>query len=129
MRRGYGDPRGIPDGRQFDSGSSFDCRVLTSASAHGSITTESPGFNDREMSASLAPPPSHTPERSGVPSASFGAGPVGVGGCRWYNPTFPPLPPAFPPPAFPFASPAGACACANSVTTATAAPAIAITCL
>ena len=47
----------------------------------GSISTVFPGFRALEMSPSLLPPPSQTPERSGVPSASLGAGPVGVGGC------------------------------------------------
>lgn len=45
------------------------------------------------MSVLLAPFPSQTPDRSGVPSANIGAGPVGAGGCFRYRPT-PPRPEA-----------------------------------
>ena len=41
---GYGEPRGMPAGRQFASGSSFDLPVFISASAHGSMTTLLAGF-------------------------------------------------------------------------------------
>src|ERR1700680_2438976 len=39
------------------------------------MTTASPGLRPLEMSPELAPPPSHTPERAGVPFARYGAGP------------------------------------------------------
>src|SRR5579871_129571 len=76
----------MPAGKQFASGSSLDWRFLTSCSAQGSMTTCSPGFSPLEISESLPPLPSQTPERSGVPSASFGAGPVGAGGTLRYSP-------------------------------------------
>src|SRR5580704_891541 len=61
---------------QFACGSSCDLRVFINASAHGCITTSSPGFNPFVISPELLPPPSHNPEKSGVPSGRCGVGPV-----------------------------------------------------
>jgi hypothetical protein len=71
----------MPNGRQLASGSSLASRDLKTFSAHGCMETVSPGFSAFEMSPELLPPPIQAPERSGVPSAKCGAGPVTVGGC------------------------------------------------
>ena len=80
MRHGYGAPRGMPNGRQFACGSSCDFRVFMRASAHGCMTTSSPGFSPLVISPELLPPPIHTPVRSTVPSGRRGVGPDGVAG-------------------------------------------------
>src|SRR5580704_15695761 len=111
MRHGYGAPRGMPNGRQFACGSSCDLRVFMSASAHGSITTSSPGLSPLVMSPELLPPPDHNPEKSGVPSGRCGVGPAGVAGPR------PPLP--FAAPLVAPGAGAGVGACADSRLTET----------
>src|SRR5580658_5448487 len=69
--------RGIPVGRQFASGSSFDCRLSMIAFAAGSSGIVSPGASPCARSPT-GPPPFHTPDRSGCPSARRGVGPCGV---------------------------------------------------
>ena len=77
MRHGYGATRGTPVGRQRASGSSAAMRESISAFAAGNSTISSPGSNPSLMSPT-GPPPTHTPEKSGVPSGNRGAGPSGT---------------------------------------------------
>src|SRR5579863_5957896 len=81
MRQGYGAIRGIPVGRQFASGSSFDSRLSMSALAAGKIGIVSPGARPCARSPT-GPPPCQTPDRSGWPSARRGTGPCGVSSRR-----------------------------------------------
>src|ERR1700733_3339070 len=69
--------RGIPVGRQFASGSSFDCRLSMIAFAAGSRGIVSPGAKPWARSPT-GPPPFHTPDRSGCPSGRRGVGPCGA---------------------------------------------------
>src|SRR5580704_7359388 len=71
----------MPNGRQLASGSSFASRSLKTFSAQGCMERVSPAFRPLEMSPELLPPPIQAPDRSGVPSAKCGTGPVTVGGC------------------------------------------------
>jgi hypothetical protein len=77
----------MPKGRQFASGSSLASRDLKTFSAYANMATVSPGFRAFEISPELLPPPIQAPERSGVPSAKCGAGPVTVGGCLNMEPS------------------------------------------
>src|SRR5271156_2450133 len=77
--------RGTPAGRQFVSGSSFDWRDFRIFSAEGSNGSFSPLGRPGEM-LPVGPPPYQTPERSSVPSARWGVGPVGLGGSALRTP-------------------------------------------
>src|SRR5687768_8561634 len=74
IRHGYGFMRGTPVGRQRASGSSFSCRESMIFLASGSSSIVSPGLR---FLGDTPPPPIHTPEKSGVPLASRGAGTEG----------------------------------------------------
>src|SRR3984885_15519253 len=69
--------RGIPVGRQFASGSSFDCRLSMIAFAAGSRGIVSPGAKPWARSPT-GPPPFQTPDKSGCPSGRRGVGPCGA---------------------------------------------------
>src|SRR5689334_18145389 len=78
IRHGYGATRGTPVGRQRASGSSAAIRPFMSFSASGSRTISWPGIRPSLM-LPTGPPPTQTPERSGLPFGSRGAGPFGFG--------------------------------------------------
>src|SRR5271165_2259702 len=73
--------RGTPVGRQLASGSSFDWRDLKIFSAAGVIGITAPLGIPWAISPT-GPPPCQTPERSTVPSARWGVGPLGRSGAR-----------------------------------------------
>src|SRR5688500_10612052 len=77
MRHGYGAMRGTPVGRQSASGSSAAIRDSIKVFAAGSSSMVSPGRSPVLMSP-MGPLPTQTPDKSGVPSGSFGGGPSGA---------------------------------------------------
>src|SRR6266849_1255526 len=79
---GYGVMRGIPLGRQFASGSSFDMRSLVTFAASGRIGSVSPGFRALEMSYMKWTSGPQIPERSGLPALVRGIAAVDFD-CRW----------------------------------------------
>src|SRR5712691_1543531 len=69
----------MPVGRQFASGSSFDCRASIIFFASGRIGIVSPLASPTARSPT-GPPPLQTPDKSGFPSGRRGVGPFGGGG-------------------------------------------------
>src|SRR5579863_10299321 len=76
MRQGYGAILGTPVGKQFASGSFLDNCDLKIASPAGVISIVSPGKRPCPTSP-IGPPLFQSPEKSTLPSAVFGVGPVG----------------------------------------------------
>src|SRR5216683_2724208 len=69
----------MPVGRQFASGSSFDCRasIIFFAAGRSGIVSPLPSPTARSPTG---PPPLQTPDKSGFPSGRRGVGPCGGGG-------------------------------------------------
>src|SRR3984885_7197123 len=91
IRHGYGANRGTPVGKQFASGSSFDCRESMTLLPSGDSGIVSP-FATPWARSPTGPPPCQTPDRSMVPSGRCGAGPCGTAGPRPRPVCNPPLP-------------------------------------
>src|SRR5580698_403213 len=91
IRHGYGANRGTPVGKQFASGSSFDCRDSMTLLPSGDSGIVSP-FATPWARSPTGPPPCQTPDRSMVPSGRCGAGPCGTAAPRPRPACKPPLP-------------------------------------